>query len=230
MIVEVLAAVIASIIAITLHEAAHGYAAEALGDPTARERGRVSLNPLRHVDPVGTLLIPGVLLVTQFLTLGRVEAMFGWAKPVPVDVMRLRDPRWGMLWVAAAGPAMNLLLAFVAALAAHLGGFLGGILGGESEQLLYRSIALFMVVNLVLAAFNMLPIPPLDGGRIVTALLPYGLAMRFAGLERFGLLIVLGLLMVLPRISPSLDVMAWVSRHVVGPVFVLLLMAAGHPA
>ena len=225
MIVEILAAVVASIIAITLHEAAHGYAAEALGDPTAREQGRVSLNPLRHVDPVGTLLIPGFLLLIQLLTIGRVEAMFGWAKPVPVNVMRLRNPRWGMLWVAAAGPAMNVLLAFVAALAAHL----GGLLDGEAERLLYRSVELFMAVNLVLAAFNLLPIPPLDGGRIVTALLPYGLAMRFAALERFGLFIVLGLLMVLPRISPELDVMAWVSRHMVGPAFALLLQAAGHP-
>ncbi len=225
MITEILAAVIASIIAITLHEAAHGYAAEALGDPTAREQGRVSLNPLRHVDPVGTLLIPGFLLVTQLLTIGRVEAMFGWAKPVPVNVMRLRNPRWGMLWVAAAGPAMNVLLAFVAALVAHL----GGLLEAESVQLLYRSVALFMVVNLVLAAFNLLPIPPLDGGRIVTALLPYGLAIRYAGLERFGLIIVIGLIMVLPRLSPELDVMAWVSREVVGLAFVLLLRAAGHP-
>ena len=226
MIIEILAAVVASIIAITLHEAAHGFAAEALGDPTAREQGRVSLNPLRHVDPVGTLLIPGFLLVTQLLTIGRVEAMFGWAKPVPVDVRRLRNPRWGMLLVAAAGPAMNVALAFTAALAAHL----GGLLDDESAQLLYRSVALFMVVNLVLAAFNLLPIPPLDGGRIVTALLPYGLAMRFAALERFGILIVLGLIMVLPRLSPDLDVMAGVSRHVVGPVFVFLLRAAGHPA
>jgi Zn-dependent protease len=175
---------------------------------------------------VGTLLIPGILLVTQLLTIGRVEAMFGWAKPVPVNAMRLRNPRWGMMWVAAAGPAMNILLAFVAALAAHL----GGLLDGESERLLYRAIALFMVVNLVLAAFNLLPIPPLDGGRIVTALLPYGLAIRYAQLERFGLLIVLALIMVLPRISPDLDVMAWVSRSVVGPAFVLLLQAAGHPA
>lgn len=224
MIAEILAAVLAAIIAITFHEAAHGYAAEALGDPTAREQGRVSLNPIRHVDPVGTLLVPGILLVTQLLTIGRVEAMFGWAKPVPVDVRRLRNPRWGMMWVAAAGPAMNVLLAFVAALLAHL----GGLLDGESERLLYRSIALFMVVNLVLAAFNMLPIPPLDGGRVVTALLPYGLAMRYAQLERFGLLIVLALILVLPRLSADLDVMAWVSRHVVGPAFVFILQAAGH--
>jgi len=222
---EVIAAVLAAVIAITLHEAAHGYAADALGDPTARERGRVSLNPLRHVDMVGTLIVPGILLVTQLLTIGRVEAMFGWAKPVPVDIRRLRSPRWGMMWVALAGPGMNLLLAFIAALAAHL----AGLLGPDGAALLYRSVALFMVVNLVLAVFNMLPIPPLDGGRVVTALLPWQLARRFAEIERFGLLIVLGLLFILPRISADLDVMAWALRNVVSPVFSLLLRAAGHP-
>lgn len=225
MIAEILASVLAAVIAITLHEAAHGYAADALGDPTARLLGRVSLNPLRHVDPVGTLLVPGILLVSQLLTIGRVEAMFGWARPVPVDIRRLYNPRWGMMWVALAGPAMNVLLAFIAALLAHL----AGLLDGDWVGLLYRSVALFMLVNLVLASFNMLPIPPLDGGRVVTALLPYALARPYAGLERYGLFIVLGLLFVLPRISPELDVMGWALRHVVAPVFSLLLRAAGHP-
>jgi Zn-dependent protease len=224
-IAEILASVLAAVIAITLHEAAHGYAADALGDPTARLLGRVSLNPLRHVDPVGTLLVPGILLVSQLLTIGRVEAMFGWARPVPVDIRRLYNPRWGMMWVALAGPAMNVLLAFIAALLAHL----AGLLDGDWVGLLYRSVALFMLVNLVLASFNMLPIPPLDGGRVVTALLPYALARPYAGLERYGLFIVLGLLFVLPRISPELDVMGWALRHVVAPVFSLLLRAAGHP-
>jgi len=224
-IAEILASVLAAVIAITLHEAAHGYAADALGDPTARLLGRVPLNPLRHVDPVGTLLVPGILLVSQLLTIGRVEAMFGWARPVPVDIRRLYNPRWGMMWVALAGPAMNVLRAFIAALLAHL----AGLLDGDWVALLYRSVALFMLVNLVLASFNMLPIPPLDGGRVVTALLPYALARPYAGLERYGLFIVLGLLFVLPRISPELDVMGWALRHVVAPVFSLLLRAAGHP-
>jgi Zn-dependent protease len=130
-----------------------------------------------------------------------------------------------MMWVALAGPAMNVLLAFIAALLAHL----AGLLDGDWVALLYRSVALFMLVNLVLASFNMLPIPPLDGGRVVTALLPYALARPYAGLERYGLFIVLGLLFVLPRISPELDVMGWALRHVVAPVFSLLLRAAGHP-
>lgn len=225
MIPDILAAILAAVIAITLHEAAHGYAADALGDPTARLLGRVSLNPLRHVDPVGTLLVPGILLVTQLLTIGRVEAMFGWARPVPVDIRRLYNPRWGMMWVALAGPGMNVLLAFVAALCAHL----AGLLDGDSAALLYRSVALFMVVNLVLAVFNMLPIPPLDGGRVVTALLPLSLARPYAGLERFGLLIVLGLLFIAPRLSPELDIMGWALREIVAPVFTFLLRAAGHP-
>lgn len=221
---EVLAAVFATLIAITFHEAAHGYAAEALGDHTAREQGRVTLNPIAHVDMVGTIILPAILLVGQLLTLGRVEAMIGWAKPVPVDFMRLRNPRWGMLWVAAAGPAMNLLLAYLAALAAHLAGFIGP----ESAVVLYRSVALFMVVNLVLAAFNMLPIPPLDGGRIVTALLPWRLALPYARLERYGLLIVIGFVIVAPRVIPGFDVMGWLLAHVVGPIFDLVLRAAGH--
>ena len=222
---QVLAAVVATLIAVTFHEAAHGYAAEALGDPTARERGRVTLNPLRHVDPVGTLLIPAVLLVTQLLTIGRVEAMFGWAKPVPVDFMRLRNPRWGMLWVAAAGPAMNLLLAFIAALAAHG----ADALSADSAAMVYRSIALFMVVNLVLAVFNMLPIPPLDGGRILTALLPYRLAMPFARLEPAGLFIVLGLLFAAPAVIPGFRPTDWGLANIVAPLFNLVLRAAGHP-
>ncbi|MCX7371338.1 MAG: site-2 protease family protein [Alphaproteobacteria bacterium] len=222
---QVLAVVAATLIAVTFHEAAHGYAAEALGDPTARERGRVTLNPLRHVDPIGTLLIPAILLVTQLLTIGRVEAMFGWAKPVPVDFMRLRNPRWGMLWVAAAGPAMNLLLAFIAALAAHGADWLSG----DSAAMVYRSLALFMVVNLVLAVFNMLPIPPLDGGRILTALLPYRLAMPFARLEPAGLFIVLGLLFALPAVVPGFRPTDWGMANLVVPLFSLVLRAAGHP-
>ncbi|RVT97391.1 site-2 protease family protein [Rhodovarius crocodyli] len=220
---EVLAAVFATIIAITFHEAAHGYAAEALGDPTARERGRVTLNPIKHVDPIGTVVLPGILLIGQLLTIGRVEAMIGWAKPVPVDFMRLRNPRWGMLWVAAAGPAMNVLLAYVAALSAHLAGFADP----PTATIIYRAVALFMIVNLVLAAFNMLPIPPLDGGRIVTALLPWRLALPFARTERYGLLIVIGLIVVAPRVFPGFDPMDWLLANMVSPIFNLVLRAAG---
>jgi Zn-dependent protease len=226
MIAEIAAAVLVTVIAITFHEAAHGYAAEALGDPTAREQGRVTLNPIKHVDPVGTLMVPGILLIVQALTIGRVDAMFGWAKPVPVDPWRLNNPRWGMMWVAAAGPAMNLVLAFIGALAAHA----AGLLEGESAAILLRSIALFMVVNLVLACFNMLPIPPLDGGRILTALLPAPLARPYAQMERFGLFIVLGLLFVLPQLIEGFKPADWALAHVIAPLFNLVLRAAGHPA
>lgn len=223
---ELLAAALAALIAITFHEAAHGYAAEALGDPTARQAGRVSLNPLRHVDPVGTLLLPGLLLAMQLLTIGRVEALFGWAKPVPVNIALLRHPRWGMAWVAAAGPAMNLLLAFIAALLAHA----GGLFGSESAQLLYRTVALFMLVNLVLAVFNLLPVPPLDGGRILTAMLPWRLALAFARLEPVGLFLVLGTLFLLPVLIPAFRPTDWGLAHLVAPLFNLVLRAAGHPA
>ncbi len=226
MVTEIAAAVLVTIIAVTFHEAAHGYAAEALGDPTAREQGRVTLNPIKHVDPVGTLMVPGLLLIVQALTIGRVDAMFGWAKPVPVDPWRLDNPRWGMMWVAAAGPAMNIILAFIGALAAHV----AGLVEGESAAILLRSIALFMVVNLVLACFNMLPIPPLDGGRILTALLPGPLARPFARLEPAGLFIVLGLLFVLPQVIPGFKPADWALANVIAPLFNLVLRAAGHPA
>jgi Zn-dependent protease len=203
---ELLAAVLASVLAITLHEAAHGYAALALGDDTAKRMGRLSLNPLRHVDQVGTILLPGFLLVTQLLTVGRVEFMFGWAKPVPVDARRFPNPRRGMAWVAAAGPAMNFVLAWLGALAmpaAH------GPDGGSFEAL-DASIAThpyvglflfyFILTNLVLGLFNLLPIPPLDGGRIAVGILPLGLARSWARLERAGILIVLLVVFILPRL------------------------------
>nr|WP_202397072.1 site-2 protease family protein [Pseudoroseomonas coralli] len=225
---ELAVAILASVLAITLHEAAHGYAALALGDDTAQRAGRLSLNPLRHVDPVGTLLLPGLLLVVQLLTIGRVEAMFGWAKPVPVDIRRLRDPRSGMALVAAAGPAMNVFLAWCAAMLAHPLENLGGTLPPEAMALGVRFIILSILANLLLGLFNLLPIPPLDGGRIMVGLLPAPLALRLARLERAGLLIVLLLIFVLPRISPSLDLLGWLVELVTGPGFNLILWLAGH--
>ena len=163
---ELAAAVLASVVAITLHEAAHGYAALALGDDTAKRMGRLSLNPLRHVDPVGTVLVPGVLLLGQLLTLGRVEGMFGWAKPVPVNLLALRDPRRGMMLVAAAGPATNFALAWIAGLLAHPLAGLGDVLSPDSVAWVYRLLGLSILANLVLGLFNLLPVPPLDGGRL----------------------------------------------------------------
>lgn len=226
---ELVAAVLASVVAITLHEAAHGYAALALGDDTAKRMGRLSLNPLRHVDPVGTLLIPGVLLVGQLLTLGRVDAMFGWAKPVPVDLRALRgDPRRGMMLVAAAGPLMNFTLAWLAGLLAHPASGLGGFLSPDSEAWVYRLLGLAILANLVLGLFNLLPIPPLDGGRILAGLLPMRLALPYMRLEPFGLLLVIGVVLVLPRVAEGLDPVGWALRTVVADGFNLVLLLSFH--
>jgi len=226
---ELAVAVLATVIAITLHEAAHGYAALALGDPTAKLMGRLSLNPLRHVDPVGTVLVPGILLVSQLLATGRVDVMFGWAKPVPVDLRNLRNPRSGMMWVAIAGPAMNFALAFVAALLVHAAGLVEGFLSADSMQLVYRFLGLSILANLVLGLFNLFPVPPLDGGRIAVGLLPYRAAMAYARLEPAGLFIVIGVLFLLPLAIPAFQPMDLFIGEVVRPAFGLVLRAAGLP-
>ena len=227
---EAAAAVLASVIAITIHEAAHGYAALALGDDTAKRAGRISLNPLRHVDPVGTLLLPGLMVLGQLLTLGRVEAMFGWAKPVPVDIWRLRNPRWGMVLVAAAGPGVNALLAVLAALLGHLVLAGEGLMGPDLTEFLVRFVVLSMVANLVLGLFNLLPLPPLDGGRIMVGILPRAPAIALARVEPYGLMIVIVFLFLLPMALPGWDPMTWFVRHVVAPVYSFLVVATGHGA
>jgi Zn-dependent protease len=188
-------AVIPAILAITLHEAAHGYAALALGDDTARRAGRLSLNPLRHIDPVGTILLPGALLVGQLITIGRVAFMFGWAKPVPVAAWKFRNPRRGMAFVAAAGPVMNFFLAWLGAVALRFVGF-----PDPASPFLADALVYFILTNLVLGLFNLLPIPPLDGGRIAVGLLPEPLALRWARLERAGIVIVLLAVFILPEV------------------------------
>ncbi len=197
-------AAIPVIVAITLHEAAHGYAAWALGDDTAKLEGRLSLNPLRHVDRFGTLILPGLLILGQVLTIGRVLFLFGWAKPVPVSAWRFKHPRQGMALVAAAGPAMNFVLAWLAALALHGSSELSGQAGVMTDD----ALTLFMLANLVLGLFNLLPIPPLDGGRIVVGVLPERLAMQWARLERAGILIVLLAVFLVPRALASMGI-AW---------------------
>jgi Zn-dependent protease len=175
------------VFAITLHEAAHGYAARHFGDPTAWQAGRISLNPLRHIDLLGTLLVPGLILVTSYLAAGS-AMLFGWAKPVPVNFGRLRQPKRDMLWVAAAGPAMNLLMALGWAAIFKLAWLMPA---NAYTQPLAEMSRIGINVNLVLMVLNLLPLPPLDGGRIAVSLLPHALAWKFAKLERWGFPILL---------------------------------------
>jgi Zn-dependent protease len=193
---DIILSLLAAVLAITLHEAAHGYAALALGDDTAKRMGRLSLNPLRHVDRVGTILLPGFLVISQLLTIGRVAFLFGWAKPVPVAAWRFANPRRGMMIVAAAGPAMNFFLAWVGGLAL----FLQPLLSGEMAVMLEQFVYYFILTNLVLGLFNLLPIPPLDGGRIAVGLLPERLATAWARMERAGIVIVLLVVFLLPQL------------------------------
>ena len=173
------------IFAITLHEAAHGYAAQRFGDKTAWQMGRISLNPLRHIDPIGTVLVPALMLATSGM-------LFGWAKPVPVNFGRLRRPKQDMLWVAAAGPAANLVMALGWALVLKLA---VGAEGFVFADALAAMAQVGLQINAVLMILNLLPIPPLDGGRILTSLLPVRAAWKFAQLERWGMFILFGLLL-----------------------------------
>jgi len=177
---------IPGIFAITLHEAAHGYAARHFGDLTAYHAGRITLNPLRHIDPMGTIVIPILVLIVS-----QGKFAFGWAKPVPVDFGRLRDPKRDMLWVAAAGPGANLLMAIVwtfVVKATHVSS--PGVFGESLALMAHAGI----VINAVLMVLNLLPLPPLDGGRIAVSLLPRRIAYRFAKIEPFGMLILVVLM------------------------------------
>ncbi len=195
---------------ITLHEAAHGYVARLFGDPTAWQAGRISLNPVRHIDPVGTILVPLVLLFSSKL-LGGAGVLFGWARPVPVDWGRLRRPKQDMLWVALAGPASNLAMAILWAASV-------GILfrmGVAETDFWFRMGVAGIQINLVLMALNLLPVPPLDGGRIVYSLLPHHLARQYARIEPYGLLILILLMMsgsLWFLLQPLLHLGYWVVR------------------
>ena len=178
------------IFAITLHEAAHGYVARHFGDMTAAAAGRITANPLKHIDPVGTILVPLVILLTSKL-LGGGAILFGWAKPVPVNFGRLRRRKQDMLWVALAGPGINFAMAIFWALTIHFGQALGS--GFASAPLMLMGAA-GVLINVILMALNLIPLPPLDGGRVAVSLLPMKQAIQYAKLEPYGLFILLGLL------------------------------------
>jgi Zn-dependent protease len=176
------------------HEVAHGLVARRLGDPTAEQRGRLSLNPLRHVDPVGTVILPLILAISH-------APVFGWAKPVPVNYRRLRNPRRDMILVALAGPGMNLLLALLGATLLAATVFLSGKPLGEAARFIAANALNFVWINLFLGIFNLLPIPPFDGGHVVQGLLPPPLAQRFGRIGRYTMLVLVVLLLVLPALG-----------------------------
>lgn len=203
------------VFAIVLHEVSHGWAALAFGDPTAKRKRRLSLNPVRHVDPFGTLILPLVLAVSG-------GPVFGWAKPVPVVASRMRNPRLHMMLVALAGPGMNLALALISAFAMALLRWFGP---GDGDGWIFLEMNLinFLVINVFLAIFNLLPIPPFDGGHVVEGLLPRPLAERYRRLGRFGFPLLILLLVIVPWVAPEANIVAWL---VVPPVqWVIALMA-----
>jgi Zn-dependent protease len=210
------------VIAITFHEAAHGFVAHRLGDNTAWQLGRVSFNPLKHIDPFGTLILPAVLLLSHS------PFLFGYAKPVPVNFRNLRNPRIDMVWVALAGPATNIALALAAAAAFHLLAYAPE----GAAQWIAENLKNALVINVVLAIFNMLPIPPLDGGRVAVGLLPNVLAVPLSRLEPFGMLILVGFLILLPMLGSqlglNLDVISAILRTATGYVISLLLLLTGN--
>lgn len=210
------------LVAITFHEAAHGYVAWRLGDHTAKDLGRVTFSPIRHIELMGTIVIPLVLLIF------RAPFLFGWAKPVPVNFTNLRKPRRDMVLVAAAGPGTNLLLALISAILLHIVPFFGD----ETGKWISNNLGNSILINLVLAVFNMLPLPPLDGGRVAVGILPKKLGEQLARLERVGFLIVLLLLFVVPLVGNAFgldwNLLVWLLGAPVDVLFRFVMVLAGH--
>jgi Zn-dependent protease len=214
--------VIPLLIAITFHEAAHAFVAYRLGDDTAWQLGRVSFNPIKHIDPFGTLILPGLLLLSHS------PFLFGYAKPVPVNFRNLNHPRLDMVWVALAGPVTNIVLATIVAFAFHA----LPLVPADAAKWTADNLKNAFLINIVLAIFNMMPIPPLDGGRVAVGLLPRVLAYPLSRLEPHGMLILIGLLILLPVIGAqlglNLDVISTILRTLTGYVISALLFITGN--
>jgi Zn-dependent protease len=207
--------------AITLHEAAHGYAALMFGDDTAKRARRLTLNPVNHIDPFGTLILPGILMLTG------APFLFGYAKPVPVNFRALKNPKRDMIWVAAAGPGTNIVLAVISAFLIH-----AIVLAPDSAQeWIFLNLQNSIAINLVLAVFNMIPLPPLDGGRVAVGILPDGPARKLASVERYGILILLGVLFLLPMVSGALGAPISIFQSLILPIvdslYHVVLMVTG---
>lgn len=206
------------VIAIVFHEVAHGLVARRLGDPTAARLGRLTLNPFKHVDPMGTVILPMALALAK-------APIFGWAKPVPVDYRLLRNPRRDMVLVALAGPAMNFLLALIAVVMMALVVQSGAVT--PTSQFVVQNLFNFLLINIFLAVFNLIPLPPFDGGHVVEGLLPRAAVATWQQIGKFALPALLILLLVLPMISPSLSIVSRLVSPVVEWVIGLYLGLAG---
>jgi Zn-dependent protease len=207
------------ILAITFHEAAHGFVAWRCGDDTAYRMGRVTFNPLRHIDPFGTIILP---LMLRFAT----GFAFGYAKPVPVNANRFRNYRRDMILVAAAGPGSNLILGFVSALLLHAVPFVPAV----AQEWLAETLTFSIMINVVLALFNMLPLLPLDGGRVLSALLPRDLAIAYQRTERWGMFVLIGLLVILPLLGSQFGVDINILGWILGPAYSYVSSLIGHLA